>query len=206
LARFVKLVATTDQPPESIVSEMAKLEAEKVAEKVAELELARELDALTSRRASLTEASTEFKFLIAKGDMPSRLRLREELRRRIDRIDIFPNGADKAKHFPDEPVRDAPGMPAFKTTFSNGATRWMFCSSRNPEGATAAILDGPPPAGMELELRERPEISYKVGKKSGPSRNVTVPVFVPTKSIRNWPASSRKAKNPRRPSSGKRPK
>ena len=159
---------------------MTKLEAEKTGEKAVELELAKELDGLLARRASLTEASTEFKNLIAKGDMASRLRLREEIRRRIARIDVFPHGAD-AKHLKDEPV-SAPEMPAFKITFANGAIRWVFCNSRKPEGDAAAILDsGVPPADMELELRERPEVDYGAAEKDAPRRKVSVPVFVPKK-------------------------
>ena len=108
-------------------------------------------------------------------------RLREEIRRRIARIDVFPHGAD-AKHLKDEPV-SAPEMPAFKITFANGAIRWVFCNSRKPEGDAAAILDsGVPPADMELELRERPEVDYGTAEKDARRRKVSVPVFVPKNS------------------------
>jgi hypothetical protein len=183
LSRFAKLAASTNTPPATIVEEMTLLETEKTKEKAVELELAKELDGLMARRASLTEASTEFKNLIAKGDTASRLRLREEIRRRITRIDVFPNGAD-ASHLKDEPV-SAPEMPAFKITFSNEAIRWVFCDSRKPEGDAAAILDsGVPPAEMELELRERAEVRYGTDKKDAAHRNNLVPVFVPKKSKR----------------------
>lgn len=180
LARFAKLVATTDDPPVTLVNEMAKLEAEKVAEKETELELAKELDALTMRRASLTEAAVEFKDLIARGDVPSRLRLREEIRRRISRIDVFPNGADDI-HLKDEPVK-APGWPVFKITFTNGAIRWVFCASRKPQPDGATVLDSDVPPDLEIELRERPEVSYETGEPSRPRRNVLVGVYVPRKS------------------------
>jgi DNA invertase Pin-like site-specific DNA recombinase len=181
LSRFAKLAGSTNTPPATIVEEMNKLETEKTAEKAVELEFAKELDGLMARRASLTEASTEFKHLIAKGDIASRLRLREEIRRRIARIDVFPHGAD-AKHLKGEPVR-APEMPAFKITFANGAIRWLFCNSRKPDGDAAAILDsGVPPAGMELELRERPAVSYGTDENDAAHRNILVPVFVPKKS------------------------
>ena len=183
LSRFAKLVGSTNTPPATIVEEMTKLEAEKTGEKAVELELAKELDGLMARRASLTEASTEFKNLIAKGDMASRLRLREEIRRRIARIDVFPHGAD-GSHLKGEPV-SAPDLPAFKIIFANGAIRWVFCNSRKPEGDAAAILDsGVPPAGMELETKlcERPETEYGAGEKSGLRRKILVPVFVPKKS------------------------
>ena len=191
LARFAKLVATTDDPPATLVNEMAKLEAEKVAEKETEVELAKELDALTLRRASLIEAAVELKDLIARGDVPSRLRLREEIRRRISRIDVFPHGAD-AIHLKDEPVR-APGWPAFKISFTNGAIRWLFCESRKPQPDGAAVLDSALPPGLELELRERPEVSYETGKPSRPRRNVLVPVYVPRKSKRSAARLSRPA-------------
>ena len=193
LSRFAKLAGSTNTPPATIVEEMNKLETEKTEEKAVELELAKELDGLMARRASLTEASTEFKNLIAKGDMASRLRLREEIRRRITRLDVFPHGAN-ASHLKGEPV-SAPDMPAFKITFANEAIRWVFCNARKPEGDAAAILDsGVPPADMELELRERPEVDYGTAQKNAPPRKVSVPVFVPKKSKRTERQMSRPSK------------
>lgn len=192
LTRLAKLAKSTNQPPATIVAEMNTLEAEKATEQKAELELAKELDALTARRAALLEASTEFKKIIVKGDETARSRLREEIRRRINRIDIFPNGAS-AEHLKDEPVK-APDMPCFKITFSNGAIRWVFCNSRKPEGDAAAILDsGVPPADMDSETKlcERPETNYGVGNKSDTRRKILVPVFVPRKSKRTGSKLSR---------------
>ena len=196
LRRLKNIANSTDKPPETIVADMNALEAERATEQKVELELAKELDALTARRAALLEASTEFKKIIIKGDEAARSRLREEIRRRINRIDVYPNGAD-AKHLKDEPVK-APDMPCFKITFSNGAIRWVFCNSRKPEGDAAAILDsGVPPANMELELRERPETNYGDGKKNALRRKILVPVFVAKKSKRiatTLPRSGRKKK------------
>jgi len=173
LARLVKFVAATDKPPATILTAMEKLEAEKAAQKNREIELAKELESMVIRRNALTEAATEFKNLITNGDGPSRLRLREEIRRRISRIDIFPNGADKS-HLKGEPV-SAPGWPAFKISFINGAVRWQFCEDRRPVNDGAAILDSSLPPGVELELRERPDVSSEQTK---PSQKVLVPVYV----------------------------
>ena len=192
LGRLTKLATSTDEPPATIVQEMAKLEEERTSESSKELALAKELEALTVRRASLTEAAVEFKDLVARGDVPSRLRLREEIRRRISRIDVFPNGADDT-HLKDEPIK-APGWPAFKITFSNGATRWVFCESRKPQPDGAAVLDSALPPGLELELRERPEVSYETGEPARPRRNVLVPVYVPRKSKRTDTPLSRSSK------------
>jgi DNA invertase Pin-like site-specific DNA recombinase len=201
LNRLKRLAHSTDNPPETLVEDMNGFEADKKAYVEKAREALKSLEAIAFRRAALIDASTEFKDLIAKGDPQARLRLREEIRRRINRIDIFPNGAD-AIHLKDEPVT-APGMPAFKITFSNGAIRWVFCNSRKPENDAAAILDtGVPPADMELILRERPETTYDTAneshKQSAPPRaKVLVPVFVPKNSIR--PDHSLRRPSRRRP-------
>ena len=197
LKRLTAFIATTEKPMPTVAAEMSKLEADKISQEAKIRELARELSNLSIRRASLTEAGTEFKDLIAQGDKPARLRLREEIRRRINRIDLFPNGAE-AEHLKDEPV-SAPGMPAFKITFVNGAIRWVFCDSRKPEQEAAAILDtGVPPAGMEVELRNRPEVVADTRSKPVKRKEVAVPVFVPKTSRRAVKAlSSQKPKRKR---------
>ncbi len=190
LTRLANLAKSTDNPPATLVSEMSELERERNAEKEKAIEIAKQLEFITGRRAALTEAASGLKKLIASGDMPSRLRLREEIRRRISRIDLFPNGADK-EHLKGEPVRPEPDTPSFKITFSNGAIRWIFCSSRKPMADGAVVLDsGKPPMEMELELRERPETPYRADKKSRALGKVLVPVFVPrqTKKQKAQPA------------------
>ena len=171
LERLVKFVAKTDKAPETIMAEMQKLEGAKAVAKAKEIELAKELETMIIRRNALTEAATEFKDLVSRGDAQSRLRLREELRRRIARIDVFPNGADDI-HLKDEPVK-APGWPAFKISFVNGAQRWVFCESRKPVADGTAILDSGLPPGTELELRERPDVSRD---QTNPGK-VLVPVY-----------------------------
>jgi DNA invertase Pin-like site-specific DNA recombinase len=177
LGRLAKLAQSTDHPPASILDDMNKLECAMIAEKNKELELAKELEVLVLRRVALTEAATEFKDLIAAGDSPARMRLREEIRRRISRIDVYPNGAEP-EHLKGEPVTQAPGMPAFKISFTNGATRWVFCDSKRPVADGAAVLTGPPPA-TDLELRDQPEVVY--GDQKAKRGKVLVEVFVAAK-------------------------
>jgi hypothetical protein len=86
LKRLRKLSKSTDHPPQSIMSDMSELEAALVAGKNQELRLAKELVMLTMRRTVLAEEATDFKKLIVQGDVATRLRLREEIRRRITRI------------------------------------------------------------------------------------------------------------------------
>ena len=194
LNRLKKLAHTSDNPPASLLEDMTSFEAAKKGLVEKAREALKTLEAITFRRAAMTEASAEFKNLVANGDEQSRLRLREEIRRRIERIDIFPNGAEK-KHLIGEPVTEAPEMPAIKITFTNGAIRWVFCNSRKPDRDAAAILDtGTPPPAMELEIRERPEVIYETDNKSVLGKQVMLPVWVPKKSRRKVKKSSRDRK------------
>jgi len=188
LARLSKLASKTDDPPETLMMDMKRLEADLKGEQGTALSLERELESLRARRTALSEASVELRNLAAQGDELSRLKLREEIRRRIERIDLYPNGVP-AEHLKDEPVT-APDMPAFKIKFVNKVCRWVFCNSRKPEPDGAAILDTGLPPSMELELRERPEAVYHTGKKirknsrkkaAAKPAKVLLPVYVPKK-------------------------
>lgn len=86
----------------------------------------------------MQESSEKIKSLVRAGDFDSRLRLREEIRHKIDRIDVFAQGVPEAL-MKDLPL-SAPGWPTFKITFANHCERWVFNESRKPT-AEPALLD-----------------------------------------------------------------
>ena len=187
LDRLRKLARKTDNPPETIMQDMTRLEADLKDEQNIALNLERELESIRARRVALAEDSIEMKNLVAQGDMPSRMRLREEIRRRIERVDLYPKGVP-AEHLTGEPVT-APDLPAFKIKFINGISRWVFCNSRKPEADGAAIYDTGVPKTLELELQERPEVVYHIEKKSRKK--------VSKKSRKNLGKKSRKESTPK---------
>ena len=140
LDRLVKLASSTDQAPRTLLSEMAELEVKKHHAEKDLLKAERENQAAESRRNGLTDAAEKLTKLVASGNPEARLRLREEVRRKIDRIDVFPNGASdavlKSEHV------SAPGWPCFRLTFANGAIRWVLCEQKKPiAGSNAALSD-----------------------------------------------------------------
>ena len=183
LDRLTNLAASTNTPPVTLIRNMTELETQLVPQKAKELELAKEYEALVVRRTSLQEAGTEIKDLVAQGDKSARLRLREELRKRISRIDLFPEGAD-AKHLEDEPVKPEIMTPTFKVTYVNGVYQWFFCNSRKPEPDGAVILNSAPPSGMQVELQERPEVSYTAGIEADQRGKVLTQRYVPIQTKR----------------------
>ena len=184
LERLVKLASTVDTPPKTLLDQMLKLENERQA---ADRELGRlesEVENATVKRNALHETGLQIRDLAAAGDLTTRLRLREEIRRRVSRLDLYPKGIP-AKELAEMPVPMRPNQPGFKITFTNGAIRWVYCDRRKP-GGDASVMDEHLAGNEmpELELRERPEVSYEVAEKSSPRRKLLVPVCLPKKSKR----------------------
>lgn len=68
------------------------------------------------------------KVLLDGGDQDTRIRLREEIRKRIQRIDIFSLGFDLTSKIEREvgvPLRDGGKVRCYKVTFANGTVRWV---------------------------------------------------------------------------------
>jgi DNA invertase Pin-like site-specific DNA recombinase len=138
LNRLVKLASYTDNAPRAILSEMSNLEIQKHNSEKALLMLEREIQAAEIRRNGLTDSAGKIAQLVSSGNAETRLRLREEIRRKIERIDIYPHGASDAvlatEHL------SAPGWPCFRITFVNGATRWVLCDGKKPVNRSEAAL------------------------------------------------------------------
>jgi len=189
LERLVKLASTVDAPPKTILDQIWKLENER---QEADRELGRletEVENAATRRNALHETGLQIRDLAAAGDLPTRLRLREEIRRRISRIDLFPKGVPSTKQISEDfPVPIREDQPAFKIVFTNGAIRWAYCDSRKPGGDASIMDENPPAAEMpELQLREQPETYYaqpvnsKSRKKQSKQRKL---ILLPAPSIR----------------------
>jgi hypothetical protein len=160
MERLAKLASTADTPPKTLMNQMFQLENER---QEADRELGRletEVESATVRHNAIHETGSQIRDLAVADDLSTRMRLREEIRRRVSRIDLFPTGIP-AKELAESPVPIRPEMPGFRITFSNGAIRWVYCDRRKP-GGDASLMDAPParhePA--ELELREQPETYY----------------------------------------------
>ena len=147
LSRLVKLASSTDQVPTTLLIEMTSLEVRKHTAEKDLLKAERENQTAEVRRNGLTESADKITKLASSGNSDVRLRLREEIRRKIQRIDVYPNGASDAV-LESEHV-SAPGWPCFKITFVNGSTRWVLCESKKPLAGSNAALSDTTPEGEE---------------------------------------------------------
>jgi len=153
LERLVTLAATTSNPPKRLIEEMVSIEG-RMFDIESELKTVQSVaDEAAARRNAMNDSVDQIKELIAKGDPASRLRLREELRRKISRINVYCDGVPKSLI---EGIVEAPGWLGFEVTFANGVQRLVLCPGKKPsEGnADAVILDTCSP---EMEI---PEIDY----------------------------------------------
>jgi DNA invertase Pin-like site-specific DNA recombinase len=131
IKRLGDVLATTDQAaPQSILARISKLE-KAMSEASDELvTIAKQAAIFEAQRMVMRESGDKIKAFVKAGDHESRLRLREEIRRKIVRIDVFANGVPE-KLMADLPFT-APGRPTFKITFANQAFQWVFNDSKKP--------------------------------------------------------------------------
>ena len=184
LERYANLVRTTDKLPETLMRDMRKLEIQREEANQELGRLENETESAANRRNALNESGEKMRDLTASGDYSTRLRLREEIRKRVNRIDLFPKGVPAEKQTAEEfPVPIRQDQPAFKITFNNGAVRWVHCDRRKP-GGDASVMDEklPEHETPELELREQSETVYgETGKQQGrkkpskPRRKILIP-------------------------------
>ena len=133
------LVSNPDQAaPRTILARIAKLEKEEAVAQDELIVIAKEAAAHESRRLAMMESGDKIKQLVKAGDYDSRLRLREEIRRKIDSIEVFSKGVPEA--LMEDLLLKAPGRPAFKIVFANKTERWVFLPSKKP-GGEPAMLD-----------------------------------------------------------------
>ena len=87
-----------------------------------------QIEALAAKHAAIKSAGDSIRSLAKGRDERLRFRFREEIRRRVKRIDVFPNGTYA---YGASPVC-ATDQPGFKILFVNGEVRWVFCPNRKP--------------------------------------------------------------------------
>jgi len=145
LKRLGDILAQTNQSaPLTIMARIYDLEKLAATAKDELIATAKVAAASEARLLVMQESGDKIKTLVQNGDYDSRLRLREELRRKIARIDVFAKGVPE--HLMNEQPVSAPGWPAFKIKFVNGTERWVFNESKRPEKDSAALLDFDPSA------------------------------------------------------------
>ena len=143
LARLTEALATTEQTaPKTVLEKIAQLEKEATAAEETLLAIGQEAVGYEARRLALQDSGEQIRALATSGDVTSRLRLREEMRRKITRIDVFAEGVPADKMTAEELPLSAPGWPAFKITFANETIRWVFNRTKRPDpDADAATVD-----------------------------------------------------------------
>jgi hypothetical protein len=118
LSRYNRMLDLDDEPPELLLNKI------KIAEQEAkDLDLQRER--LLSRRASSQSLSGIPTITVNQTVRESNIQLREELRRRIERIDIT-FGATVLTTAGVKDVQSGTGKIVAKLTFVNGAVKWAI--------------------------------------------------------------------------------
>ena len=139
--RVIKAIESTSQAPNALVTRLQSLEDER---RNAEAKLNEKRDAFEKRRQTAIEISREAGLL--KGlasnpkDLATRLRLRDEIRRKVARIDLFPKGLQRQWRNSEYHVRINSADRTFAITFKNGITRWVLCIGDRPESLTLQQL------------------------------------------------------------------
>ena len=134
LHRLVKLAEDSDNPPPDILERIA---ARRIEAQSTQSELARLEDRLGNESLASDEvyaAAEELRAMAGKGDFESRIRLKEQIRRLVEKIDVFPWGVSGL-----EGLTQTEGYPTFRIKFRAGLTKWILTD--NVE--LVAILDEP---------------------------------------------------------------
>ena len=137
IQRIVEAIQSTTKPPAALVTQLQILETD---HSTLEEELKRKSAEVEAHRKAIADFSGEtekIKTLALKpNDIETRLRLREELRRKIKRIDLFPKGLTREWQNSEYRVRINSGHKVFSMTFRNGITRWVVCIGTKAEALT----------------------------------------------------------------------
>jgi hypothetical protein len=141
LARLADALATKEQEaPRTILAKMTALEKDETKAKAQLITTVKEAAALEAHRIAMRDSGDEIKELVTRGDFSSRMRLREEIRRKIQRIDVFAEGVPPELLEKEDMPIAAPGWPSFRITFANAAIRWVFNPTKRP-APDAALVD-----------------------------------------------------------------
>jgi DNA invertase Pin-like site-specific DNA recombinase len=136
-ARILDAIETSPEAPAVLVERLHSLETEK---EVVKSELTQKRGALERRRRAESEISREendFKALVVNAsDFETRFRLREEIRRKIARIEMFPHGLQREWRNAEYHVSIDSAEPVFSIQFHNGVRRWVVTLGDRPEALT----------------------------------------------------------------------
>ncbi len=144
LGRLITLAKSSDRAPTTLLREMHRLETELAATQNAAIQTELEIETIAVKDASVRTTGDLIRTLGAARDDRSLLRVRREIRHRVERIDVFPRGTT-----PDTASGSggSSGQPCFKVRVANSVERWAFCSHRKPcclwlpEESTVAGVD-----------------------------------------------------------------
>lgn len=155
--KVLAAIQTTSDPPAALVKRLGQLETD-LSE--AEGRLALKEEDFKIRRQAIEEFennATRLKQLALKAtDREGRIRLRDEIHRKIARIDLYPRGLRREWQGPDYRVRINSAEPLLAVTFSNAVTRWVITIGNRPEalafqevgtGASRTLVIAPTPDG-----------------------------------------------------------
>lgn len=129
LGRLIKLAKSSDGTPTTLLQEMHRLETELAAPQSAAIQTELEIVTIAVKDASARTTGDLIRTLAAARDDRSLLRVRREIRDKVERIDVFPRGTT-----PDATSGSggSSGQPCFRVRFVNGVERWVICSHRKP--------------------------------------------------------------------------
>ena len=130
LAGLVKIARTSDRPPKALLVEMGELEKQQLAAQECRACLEKRMDGIRAQVGSIEEEQGLIAKLAQATDERSRLRLRQLIRKRVARIDLFPRGSCGRTHA-DAPAQ-ARRKPCFRIRFVDDLVSWVCCSIRNP--------------------------------------------------------------------------
>lgn len=159
IEKFVDAIAATDDPPAAILGRIKASEVEKLEAQQSLKELRRQLRDLRAMEEALTKNIDQLRTLVANSKDPNayepRMRLREELRNKIRRIEVYPYGwphlvkvGENSETGEPEFKREIPTPPkppGFLVQFVNGCSTLVTCSAP-ATGPNAPKLNATPTA------------------------------------------------------------
>lgn len=113
---LLEALVTLSSPAKVINDRLVQLEATAASQKAARVSAERRLEAAKSKRRDLTDQSILYAALSETKDIPTRAKLRQEIRRKVARIDI--HFGEQARSF-----MGAEGLA--KVRFTNGVELWI---------------------------------------------------------------------------------
>jgi hypothetical protein len=127
LIRLLNLAKSSDLPPETLLQEMQRLDKEQKLRFSAVAELEARIEAITAKQALVSAERRQIEELAQAGDVRSRLRLREAIRKQVRRIEVFPQGVEQRQLGHDSGTHS--DLPCFRMIFFNAVVRWVNCPS-----------------------------------------------------------------------------